>query len=46
MIFPIQIGRETLTANIRADGVKQVFFQDQDDNWFEVNSVVSSNTRK
>ena len=28
------------TVNIRADGVKQVFFQDPDGYWIEVNSVV------
>ena len=28
------------TVNIRADGVKQIFFQDPDGYWIEVNSVV------
>ena len=28
--------------NIRADGIKQVFFQDPDGYWYEVNSVVES----
>ena len=28
-------------VNIRADGIKQVFFQDPDGIWIEVNSVVS-----
>jgi len=27
------------TVNIRADGTKQVFFQDPDGNWLEVNSL-------
>ena len=27
-------------VNIRADGIKQVFFQDPDGYWIEVNSVV------
>ena len=27
------------TVNIRADGVKQIFFQDPDGNWIEINSV-------
>jgi lactoylglutathione lyase len=26
-------------VNIRADGIKQVYFQDPDGNWIEVNSV-------
>lgn len=30
------------TVNIRADGVKQIFFQGPDNYWFEVNSVVTS----
>jgi lactoylglutathione lyase len=29
-------------VNIRADGIKQVFFQDPDGYWYEVNSVVES----
>ncbi|HMK06164.1 MAG TPA: VOC family protein [Flavobacterium sp.] len=28
-------------VNIRADGIKQIFFQDPDGNWIEVNSVVA-----
>jgi lactoylglutathione lyase len=26
-------------VNLRADGIKQVYFQDPDENWIEVNSV-------
>ena len=29
----------TNKVNIRADGMKQVFFQDPDGNWIEINSV-------
>ena len=28
--------------NVRADGIKQVFFQDPDGYWIEVNSVVKN----
>lgn len=30
------------TVNIRADGIKQVFFRDPDGYWLEVNNVVNS----
>ena len=29
-------------VNIRADGIKQVFFQDPDGYWIEVNSIAST----
>ncbi len=32
--------------NIRADGIKQIFFQDPEGIWYEVNSVVESNNTK
>jgi lactoylglutathione lyase len=32
--------------NIRADGIKQVFFQDPDGYWLEVNSIISSSVEE